>query len=429
MPEEFLDSDVLRQQLGGSMKLVETTCRLAGQLDLDQVLETITDDVCEALDCERASLFLYDEDREELYTQVVTELEIEEIRTPIENGITGWVARRRQVANIPDPFSDARWNSSIDKQTGFHTRNILAAPLVSQRDDRLVGVLQLLNKRDAEFDEFDAQLLQAFAVHASTALERAQLLDEARRSQELETDFKIARHIQASFLPAALPEIPSYEVASWWQPAESVSGDYYDLVQLQDGRLGIVVADVCGHGVGPSLIMASVRAMLHVLTRTLSDPSRILSLLSETIAPDLNDGRFLTLIMVALDANDHTITFANAGHGPALHYQRATDEFTHLDSTSPPLGFVFDHHIGAGPGFELAPGDLLILATDGAIELKNDDRRMLGRLGLEKLIHKYRELPAKELCEALRTEIGEFHTSDDFADDVTLMILERKLKT
>src|SRR4051812_20136179 len=113
MPEEILPIDTLQQRLTGSMKLVDTTCRLAALHDLDQVLETVTDSACSALCCERASLYLYDDAAQELRTRVVTELEIAEIRTSIESGITGWVARRRKVANIPDPSNDARWNSAI----------------------------------------------------------------------------------------------------------------------------------------------------------------------------------------------------------------------------------------------------------------------------------------------------------------------------
>ena len=423
-----LDPEVLQQRLAGSMKLVEVTCKLAAQHGLDQVLQTVTSSVCEALACERASLYLYDEKRQELFTRVVTELEIEEIRSSIENGITGWVARRRKVANIPDPHHDARWNSSIDRKTGFRTRNILAAPILSAHSDRLIGVLQLLNKEQGSFDDFDEQLVQAFASHAAVALERAQLLEEARRSNELKVSIEMGRSIQAGFLPSRLPSVPGYEVAAWWQPTEAVGGDYYDLIRLPDGRLGLVVADVSGHGFGPSLIMASVRAMLHVLSRTQSQPEQILSLLAETITPDLTEGRFITFLMVALDPQTHELAFANAGHGPALHYRRATGQFQSLDSTGMPIGFTSEFAIPPGNNLKLDPGDLLLLATDGAIELRNAEDEMFGRQRLEDLVHRHCHLPAAELLAVIRTAIAEFHRQTHPPDDVTLLILERKLR-
>ena len=129
MPAESpLDSETLQHRLDGLMKLIDVTRDLAAKQDLNEVLHTVAEKAVEALDCERASLFLYDKEKEELFTRIVTKLEIEEIRSSIETGITGWVVRRRRVANIPDPHADARWNSAIDKKTGYHTRNILAAP-------------------------------------------------------------------------------------------------------------------------------------------------------------------------------------------------------------------------------------------------------------------------------------------------------------
>jgi GAF domain-containing protein len=145
MSEETFDLETMKQRLTGSIKLVATTREFAPLHDLDEILCCVTGGACAALDCERASLFVLDDSTNELYTRVAIGLEIEEIRTSFETGIVGWVARRRKVANIPDPKVEARWNSAIDQQTGFVTRSTLAAPVISQQGDRLVGVLQALN--------------------------------------------------------------------------------------------------------------------------------------------------------------------------------------------------------------------------------------------------------------------------------------------
>ncbi len=431
MPDQPLEQEVelegFAQRLAGLTKLVELTCELSALTDLDKILRIVTTGVCKAISSERASLFLYDERHGELYTRVVTELEIEEIRASIDSGITGWVGRERKVANIRQPYADARWNASVDRRTGFHTQNILAAPVISAHDDRLLGVLQILNKSAGSFTSDDERLLQAFASHAASALERANLLEETRRAQELQLSISLARSIQASFLPKTLIEIPGYEVAAWWQPAEDISGDYYDVVPLPDGRLGLVVADVSGHGIGPSLIMASARAMLHVAMRTASDPGRILSLLSETIEPDLATGCFITFLIVALDPLTHELTLANAGHAPALYFERATRKFHPLSSTGPPLGFTSDFVIPNGPKLKMAPGDLLVLATDGAIELRNPAGEMFGRQRLEQLVLDNCTRPVSEIADVLKAAITDFDPDNPPPDDVTLLLLERKL--
>lgn len=427
--EEHSAPDSSERKLAGLMKLVEITHGLAALHDLDKILQTITAGAGDALACERASLYLYDEQKQEVFTRVVTELEIEEIRTSIDFGITGWVARRKQIANIPDPRVDARWNSSIDRKTGFQTRNILAAPLISQHDERLVGVLQLLNKREGSFDEFDEHLLEAFALHAAAAIERSELVDEVRRAHALRVAVEVGHSIQASFMPVNLPTIAGYEVAAWWEPAEQVSGDYYDAIHLPDGRLGLIVADVSGHGVGPALIMASVRAMLRILAQRCSDPLEIVERLAKSIQPDLQEGRFITFFIVAIDPNSHEISYANAGHGPALHYRRDTNEFEHFPTTSLPLGVSADLEFPRGEPFDVKPGDLLLLATDGAIELRNERDEMFGRKRLERLVSRNRTLNAQDLLAVIRDAINRFHPRDHPPDDITLIILERKLNS
>jgi sigma-B regulation protein RsbU (phosphoserine phosphatase) len=409
------------------LRLLDVTCELAGQHTLDQILHTVTTGACEALGCERASLYLYDAERHEVFTRAVTELELKEIRSSADRGITGWVARNHKLANIPDPAADARWNARFDRQTGFHTRNILAAPILASTDNRLIGVLQLLNKHGGTFGPFDEQVIRAFAAHAATALERAALVEDAKLSHELQLAVNMGRRIQNSFLPRRLPEIPGYEVGAWWRPAELVSGDYYDIVRLKDGRLGLVVADVSGHGVGPSLLMASVRAMVHVLTRRRTEPAEIVPLLAETIAPDLDGGTFLTLLMAALDPRTHEITYVNAGHGPALLFHRDSRTFERLRSTSLPLGFITDFAPHPGLKLTMGAGDLMILATDGLIELLNESGEMFGRARLEQLVRQHCTLAAPDLVMAIQDAIAEFLGDRQPLDDVTLMVVERKM--
>lgn len=420
-------ADWVRHRLLGLTKLMEITRRLAAQTELGPILEIITEGACQALECERASLFLYDEKQRELYTRVATELEIHEIRTSIDQGFNGWVGRNKRPLNIPDPASDARWNSSIDRETGFQTRNILAAPLISPRDERLLGTLELLNKKTGEaFDQADENLLLAFAAHAAVSLERVELLENFKNTRDLEISLEAARKLQAGFLPQRLPTIEGYELAAWWQPALGVAGDYYDVVALPDGRLAVAVADVSGHGLGPSLIMASARAMLHVLSRTLSQPARILTLVNETLTPDLKMGRFVTFFLGALQPRMHTLAFANAGHGPAFHVQRRIGRIRQLEATGCPIGVVPDELRESAQPAVIEPGDLIVLATDGATEQRNADGQMLGRDRFEQLVLNHQSLPAPQMLELLKEQIAGFYRGPHPDDDVTILILERK---
>jgi phosphoserine phosphatase len=267
--------------------------------------------------------------------------------------------------------------------------------------------------------------LEAFAAHATVALERAQLLEELRRTQLLEASIGLARDIQAGLLPENLPDLPGYEVAAWWQPAEGVGGDYYDVIPLSDGRLALTVADVSGHGVGPSLIMASARAMLHILTRTCTDPEKILTLLSESIAPDLRDGRFITFFLGVLDARRHQFAFANSGHAPTLYFRRRTGSILPLESTSFPLGVCPEIPVPSGPSINFEPGDILLLATDGTIEQHNAAGEMFGLERIKSILSRQYTASAELLVELLRKAVNDFYRGPHPADDVTLLVIKR----
>lgn len=405
--------------------LLDVALQLGPEHDLGQILQIVTTGISQAAMCERATLFLVDERHQELYTHVATELEIREIRMGLDEGICGWAAQHRAVAHVSDPQHDDRWNSTVDMRTGFVTRNILAAPVISNMDDRLVGVLQVLNKSDTDFDEFDRQLIQAFAAHAATALERRRMQENLLRTEEFKHALEMGRRIQRGFLPDKLPDVPGYDVASWWHPATFVSGDYYDWMPLSDGRTCFVMGDVSGHGLGPSLIMASLRAMLHVLAKTIAEPARVIELLAESIAPDLKQSQFVSFLVVSLNPVTHSIRFANAGHAPALHYHLGTDSFTRLEATQVPLGFPPIAVDNVVTEFSMEQGDMLVLGTDGVIEVRNPEGVLFGVKRLQEIVRGCCTRAPSEIVAAIRDAVLDFHGQHPPDDDSTLVIVKR----
>ena len=173
--------------------LLDVAKALANQLRLDDLLTTIIGKTAEVLDAERATLFLYDQARNELWSKTADQLEIAEIRFPVGVGIAGDVARTRTVANVADVYADPRFNQDFDRQTGFRTRSVLCMPL-SGSDKQLIGVIQVLNKINrAQFDHEDEALLAGLTAHISVALQRAQLIEayiEKDRVLEIQNNAK-----------------------------------------------------------------------------------------------------------------------------------------------------------------------------------------------------------------------------------------------
>lgn len=410
--------------------VLEVTKLLAAERDVERLLDLIIREACRTLHCERASLFLYDDARQELYTRKVTQLEgMEEIRLSRDEGIVGLVARERRTVHIPDPYNHPLFNPAVDRCTQFRTENILCAPLVSWGEGKLLGVLQLLNRRDATFGDDDRKLLEAFTAHAAIAIDRAILAQHYEEKTRLLVSLDVARKVQAGFFPRTLPVVPGYEMAAASRPADATGGDYYDLIPLASGQLGVVVADVCGHGLGPSLLMASVRAMLRGIAIREPPPETLLTELGQAMHADLAPThRFITLMYGALDPVEHCFRFANAGHGPvALHYRAADNQFRWLvddDARGCPLGIV-EQMFAACRSAHLAPGDMLILGTDGLVETRRDGQQF-GLARLSELVAERSKCPVQEVLDYVLATTTEYEQSGRPDDDLTLMVIRRK---
>ena len=234
--------------LPGLNRLLEVTQVLAEEIDTTRILERIAAEATIALHCDRAILYEYDAKRNMLTAAAGAGYELV---LNLAQGIPAFVARERTMVNVADPAADPHWDAAYDRLVGYETRTVLAVPLVASRDGRLLGVLEMLNNVGGPFDSDDEALALAFSHHAAAALDRARLLAEIEQRRELEVSLSVAREVQRRFMPSKLPDIPGYEVATWWYPNEAVGGDYCDVIPLSGGQFALCVADVSGHGLGP----------------------------------------------------------------------------------------------------------------------------------------------------------------------------------
>jgi serine phosphatase RsbU (regulator of sigma subunit) len=423
------DDGDARTQVARLTRVLEVTRHLAAEKDLARLLELIIHQAREAACCERASLFLYDEEREELYTRHMTQAEeTATIRLPPDQGIVGLAARSRQLVHVADPYSHPLFCADFDRRSGFRTRNILAAPLLSWTDGKLLGVLYLLNKEDGTFTTADGQLLGLFAAHAAIALERALLARHFEEKVRLLTALQVAHEIQAGFFPQRLPEVPGYDLAASSRSAEATGGDYYDVLALAPDRVGLVVADVCGHGLGPSLLMASLRALLRALAARAQSPEALLADLNEALFADLvPKHRFVTILYGQLVPAEHRFLYANAGHGPVvLHVRAGPGQVCSLvddEARGCPLGFIKEPYRACTP-VDLAPGDLLVLGSDGLVETRRNGE-CFGMARLSQVLLEGRDRPLPLLVEDLFTQTTAFQ-EQQLNDDLTLLLVRRQ---
>ncbi len=266
--------------------------------------------------------------------------------------------------------------------------------------------------------------LDALGRHDFTHRVRLDTGDEFQELAEalniLADQLNVAQSIQAGFFPTTLPEPAGYRMAGLSVPCDATGGDYYDAFALAGNRTAVAMADVTGHGLGPSLLMATCRATLHALARTGVEPDELLQQLEERLKPDLTDGRFITMVLGVLHP-DGRFVYANAGHGPAL--ARINGNVAHLDSHRPPLGVIIPIEPDPQTTVQLNPGDRILLTSDGVNEAQDPDNRQFGLDPLSDLLRDDRSA-CTELVATLNDAVTTHRAGRRATDDVTILCID-----
>jgi phosphoserine phosphatase len=408
-------------------RLLGVARRLGATVDLDAMLAAIADAATTLLDCERATVFLYDAAADELCSRLATGIAgspITEIRFPASLGIAGDVAKTGRLVNLPDAYADPRFNPEFDRASGFRTRSMLAVRL-ADHDDATVGVLQLLNKRAAAFDARDEEIAGFLGSQAGVAIQRQRLLAHFAEKQRIERDLNIARSIQQGLLPRDRPHVPGFDIAGWNRPADETGGDFFDFLPLGDGRLAFAIADATGHGIGPALVSVEARALFRAVVGAAVGLDRAVTEVHRLLCLDLPENRFVTAFCGVLDPGAATVEFMSAGQGPILHYEAASGTIRELPAQGLPLAFFPEAVYEGVTQVELGEGDMLVLLTDGFYEWADATGEAFGEERVHDLVRVLNDRPAADLIAAIYEAVVCFAAGTRQADDLTAVIVKR----
>jgi serine phosphatase RsbU (regulator of sigma subunit) len=291
----------------------------------------------------------------------------------------------------------------------------------------VLGVLNINDPEDGKaFGTDDLFVAQVVANQAAVAIWNGQLRDATVAAAEAHRDLDVAREIQQSFIPEDL-RAPGVEVAGRSIACSGAGGDYVDYWMRRDaegretGEVVLVIGDVSGHGVGAALMMATTRAFLRGLLSQSHDLPVVLRRLNELLGADVRAGRFVTLFVGVLDPGCRRLAWASAGHDPPLHHRPAEGATTALEATGPPLGVLPEAEFPCATT-ALSPGDLLVLTTDGAWEVRDAAGECWGR---ERLAEALADLAAESphgVLAGLRRRIAGFAGTVDPSDDISLVV-------
>ena len=404
-------------------RVLEVTRTLSAPFELDHMLSEVVDAARNILDADRGTVFLYDEASDELVVRVATELS--HFRIPARKGIVGECAMTRQLINVPDCYADERFNRAIDEETGYRSRCMLTIPLIGF-EDSLVGVLQILNKKDGIFDEQDEFIASALAAQAAVVLHRAKIIESMIATERLDREITVARDVQMGTLPKEIPDMRGYGIAGAFAPTDQTGGDLYDFVPLEDDRLFLLMGDATGHGIGPALSATQVRAMLRVALRLGASLDEVFVNINDQLVDDLPDDRFVTAFFGLLDAKKHVVNFHSAGQGPILHYHAADNSYDWHEPSTFPLGYMEQANLSAPISLSLQPGDILGLISDGIYEYEDEAGVQFGQQGVAGVIDAMSGAQAKELVPAIMEAVREHGRNAPQADDITIVLARRR---
>ncbi len=293
--------------------------------------------------------------------------------------------------------------------------------------DGLQGILSLGPKRSEEpYSGSDIRLLESVASQTGLALENGRLTAavarEAAQRERITSELEIARQVQERLFPKAPPAVPGIDLAGHCRPAQTVGGDYYDFLLTPSGGLGLAIGDVAGKGIPAALLMAGLQASLRGLTLAgVVDPADLMAKLNQLIFDATPLNRFATFFYGLYDPATRRLRYSSAGHNPVLLYRAASGEIEWLKTPGVGLGLSRRSRY-AQAECVLAPGDVLVLYTDGVTEARNSQDDEFGEDRLVEAVRRCSNATAAALLDEILRETEAFAAGAAQFDDLTLIV-------
>jgi len=304
----------------------------------------------------------------------------------------------------------------------LHINSIITIPLIVSK--RILGVLSIVRRQDEPlFTENDFAQIKTFADYATLTIDFIFTYKELLEKREIEKEVGIAAEIQEKLLPEKLPVFKGVTLGTFSSPLKGVSGDYYDIIQLKDDKLAVIVCDVAGKGIPASLVMVMIRTILHLICSSERDAETTVTWINRGITGSIEIDHFATLGLFIYDQKTGEVCYSNAAHHPLIHYRSVEKDIKKIDTDGLPIGIEMDAKYSQVK-FKVNSGDFLILYTDGIIEAMNNKGEQFSYERLEKVVLGNPELKPAELIDRINAEIKIFIGIASQHDDQTLLIMK-----
>lgn len=385
-------------------------------LDFDDLAETITDLVTKVSGADSAWIIIENNNESKtIANKNIAYVDADLInKYLLRSGVCGRIAETK-ICSLSKYEDRARLSEKFG--------SIAITPLKSI--DNQKRYLITARKNDLIFFEEDKTAINTFADYASIAIENSLLLEQSIEKQRLEKELDVARDIQKRILPVKNPVVKNLSISTFFTPAFEVGGDYYDFFEIDSNKLGFVIADVSGKGISAAFIMAEIKGIFNSLSKMIDTPKQILEKVNEILLQRLTKKDFVSALYGIIDSEKEELTFARAGHCPAILIRNS--KIRTFKTSGIGLGltnsFDFNNHLEEIT-INLKDDDTLAFYTDGITESKNDKLEDFGEEHFSNILIEHSDKSVNEIADEVIKEVSLFSRSHHQYDDITLIILK-----
>jgi phosphoserine phosphatase RsbU/P len=428
--------DTAQEQAYASAALLQVAQAVVSLNDLDEILGTIIRILPILVGVQRAALYQWDTEDALFHPSQQYGLEEPEERVfwdrsfaagefPLLDSCRGSTGLLACQLDVEEQRGLPAW-LSLDPSQEANLGNpgvfVFAVPIAVK--EALYGVMLIEEAPGGlRFRARRLEIITGIAQQAALAIQNDLLQKEMVVRERLETEVQLARQIQQTFLPESLPQFPDWELAARWKTARQVGGDFYDVFDLPNGRLGLFIADVADKGVPAALFMALTRTLVRAAVSELEAPAAAMKRVNDLLIPDTKQGMFVTAIYAVLDLEKSQLTYVNAGHNPPL-WIKCDGSVERLTRTGVALGAAEDVKFEQRV-IPLQSNDSILLYTDGLTESFNIDGEFYGEQRLVQALTPDVCSSAGSLLDAVERSLLNFVKDMPPADDLTLLVLRK----
>lgn len=431
--------DSAQEQAYASAALLQVAQAVVSLNDLDEILGTIIRIMPILVGIDRCVLYLWDSDKNTFYPYEEyglfdqDELAFWKSEYPVnESPLLNAILKEGRLLAMPviEENSLQTWLTqgvldSKAESAALAGDNplLLTVPLLIKND--FFGALMVQEAPDGlRFRARRLDIINGIAQQAALAIQNDRLQEEMVIRERLETEVQLARQIQKTFIPDNLPSLSGWDLAARWRTARQVGGDFYDVMELPNGLIGLFIADVADKGIPAALFMALTRTLVRAAVSETVSPAEALSRVNDLLIPDTQQGMFVTAVYAVLYPGSGELVYANAGHNPPL-WLTADGKIESLTRSGMALGVVEGQEI-TDRKIVLGQGDHLLLYTDGLSDAFSPDGNLFGEVRIINVLKAGIQLSAEQTLQNIEEELDQFVGDEDQFDDLTMLILRRE---